>query len=375
MVELEKLVRPAIRSVKAYLPGKPIGEVRRELGLKRVVKLASNENPLGVSPKALAALRRSAAGNNLYPEGASPLLRQAIARSAGVEPAQVVVGNGSDEIARLLCEAFLDPGDEAVVSQYGFIRFRQQAGLMGARVVEVPAAGLAHDLAAMAAAVTAKTKLVFVASPNNPTGTYSPASELERFLAAVDGRAIVALDEAYYDYALAKDDYPRSLPVLARRFPNLVVMRTFSKAYGLAGLRVGYGVAGAELVSWLDRIRMPFNVCLPAQLAAEAALGDAAFVRRSVALVERQKRKLEPALRELGLAPEPTAANFFCVRSPLPGRTLFERLLREGVIVRPLDEYGLPDHVRVSIGDESQNKLLLSALRKILLPRPALAIR
>ena len=362
----EKTVRPALASVAPYLPGKPIAEVQRELGLKRVVKLASNENPLGVSPKALAALRRGLTSNALYPEGSSPLLRAAVAKACGVEPGEVFIANGSDEAARLLCEACLDPGDEAVVSQYGFIRFRQQAAMMGAKVVEVPARDLAHDLAAMARAVTTRTKLLFIANPNNPTGTYGGRSELTGLLERVPRETVVVLDEAYHEYARSRTDYPASVPSLSRAYPNLVVLRTFSKAYGLAGLRVGYGVARAELVSQLDRIRMPFNVSLPAQQAALAALSDQAFVRRSVELVEREKPKLEKGLEALGLAFQPSAANFLCVRSPIPGRRLFELLLREGVIIRPLEEYGLPEHVRISIGDAVQNRMLLSALKRVL---------
>ncbi|MBI4051461.1 MAG: histidinol-phosphate transaminase [Elusimicrobia bacterium] len=362
----ETLVRSCLHQVSPYHPGKPIGEVQRELGIKKVVKLASNENPLGASPRAVRLIRRLAASSFIYPEGASPLLRQALAKHLGVDVSRVIIGNGSDELIRLLCEAFLDPGDEAVVSRFGFIRFAQHARLMGAKVVEVPMEHWRHDLSAMAGAVTAKTKILFVASPNNPTGTYNTAQEVGMLLNTVPSRVLVVLDEAYYHYARLRPDYPESLKEMAQAHSNLVVMRTFSKAYGLAGVRVGYAVAATELIQWLDRIRMPFNVSLLGQLAAEEALQDAAFVRRSVALVEKEKEKLYPILQKWGLKVTPSAANFLFVESRILGKEVFQRLLYEGVIVRPLDEYGLHHHLRISVGTPQQNRILLRALSKVL---------
>ena len=362
----ETLARPCLRAVEPYLPGKPIAEVQRELGLKRVVKLASNENPLGASPKALAELRRALKDTALYPEGASPLLRRALAAAHGVAYGQVIVGNGSDEIIRLLCVAMLGPEDEVVCARHAFILFKQQAMLMGAGVVEVPMRDYTHDLEAMARAVNPRTKLVFVASPNNPTGTYNTEGQLEALLEALPPQVVLILDEAYVQYAEAAPGYPRSLPALTRRHPNLIVLRTFSKAYGLAGLRVGYGVGDAGLVAWLDRIRMPFNVALPSQRAALAALGDAAFVRRGVAANAKERAALFGALRAAGLKPLASATNFLFCECPVAGRELFQRLLRRGVIVRPLDEYGLPRHVRISVGSASQNRFLLGALRAAL---------
>ncbi len=361
--------RRVLRDVFPYQPGKSIASVQRELGLKRVVKLASNENPLGPAPKAMAAYRKAEKLNGLYPEGTSPELRAGLARFHGVEPESVIVGNGSDEIIRLLCEAFVDPEDEVVVSQHGFIRFKQQSSMMGARVIEVPMTDWTHDLALMAKATSPRTKLVFVANPNNPTGTYNTQEEVEALLAAVPKTALVILDEAYFQYAQAIPGYPKSLPDLVKAHDNLVVMRTFSKAYGLAGLRVGYGIADAELTGWLDRIRMPFNVNLPAQLACLEALKDAAFVRKAVALNEKERLSVARALGDLGFGVGESATNFVFARSPIPGRELFKSLLRQGVIVRPLDEYGLPHHIRVSIGTASQNKALFAALKKVLAGR------
>ncbi len=363
---LDTAPRRCLREVTPYSPGKSIASVQRELGLKNVVKLASNENPLGPSPRAMAVYRKAEKLCSLYPEGASPELRAAIARFHKIEPERVLVGNGSDEIIRLLCEAFLDPEDEALASQFSFIRFKQQALMMGARVVEVPMADWTHDLGTMAKAASPRTKLLFVANPNNPTGTYNTEEEVRGLLDSVPRSTIVVLDEAYCQFAAGCADYPRSIPALTGRYDNLVVLRTFSKAYGLAGLRAGYAVADPELLSWLDRIRMPFNVNLPAQLACVEALKDAAFVRRSVALAQSGRESLAQALRERGFTVWDSAANFLFARSPLPGRELFKALLAEGLIIRPLDEYGLHDFVRISVGTRAGNKALLQALEKLL---------
>lgn len=358
--------RRALRDVFPYQPGKSIASVQRELGLKNVVKLASNENPLGPAPRAMAAYRKAEKSCALYPEGASPELRAALARHHKLEPESVVIGNGSDEIIRLVCEAFLEAEDEVVVSQHAFIRFKQQAAMMGARVIEVPMTDWTHDLELMGKAASPRTKLVFVANPNNPTGTYNTAEELDALLAAVPKTALVVLDEAYWHYAQSIPGYPKSLPDLVRTHENLVVLRTFSKAYGLAGLRVGYGVGDPELIGWLDRIRMPFNVSLPAQLACAEALKDSAFVKRSIALNEAQRGLVVRALGDMGFGAGESATNFVFARSPLPGRELFKALLRQGVIIRPLDEYGLTQHVRISIGSPAQNKTLIKALSQAL---------
>lgn len=358
--------RRALRDVFPYQPGKSIASVQRELGLKSVVKLASNENPLGPSPRAMAAYRKAEKSNSLYPEGASPELRAALARFHKVTPESVIVGNGSDEIIRLLCESFLDPEDEVVVSQFAFIRFKQQASMMGARVIEVPMTDWTHDLELMAKAASPRTKLIFIANPNNPTGTYNTEDELEALLAAVPKTALVVLDEAYFQFAAAIPGYPKSLPEMIERHENLVVIRTFSKAYGLAGLRVGYGVGDPELIGWLDRIRMPFNVNLAAQVACIEALKDSAFVKRGVALNETQRAIIVKALGDLGFGVGESATNFVFARSPVHGRDLFKALLREGVIIRPLDEYGLPGHVRISVGTPAQNKILVKALAKVM---------
>lgn len=358
--------RRCLINVTPYAPGKSIASVQRELGLKSVIKLASNENPLGPSPKAMAVYRKAEKMCHIYPEGASPELRLAVARFHKIRPEQVLIGNGSDELIRLLCEAFLDTEDEVVVSQYGFIRFRQQSLLMGARVIEVPMIDWTHDLQTMAKAASPRTKLMFVANPNNPTGTYNTEEEVRELLKSVPRSTLVVLDEAYCQFAGEWDDYAASIPDLICEHDNVVVLRTFSKAYGLAGLRVGYAVADPEVLSWLDRIRMPFNVNLPAQQACIEALKDAAFVRRSVSVVSAGRGPLAAALRDMGFAAQDTATNFLFVRCPMPGRELFRALLKQGVIIRPLDEYGLSQHARITVGSREQNRQLLAALKQVL---------
>jgi histidinol-phosphate aminotransferase len=365
-VNVEKITRACLQDVSPYLPGKPVAEVQRELGLEKVIKLSSNENFLGPSPKALACLKQGIDQVHIYPEGASPLLRRALAEQSGVAEGNVLIGNGSDEITRLACETLLSPEDEVVCSEYAFIRFKQQSLLMGARVVEVPMRDWVHDLQAIAKAVTPRTKMVFVASPNNPTGTYNTAAEVAGLLEQLPSETILLLDEAYYHYAAPLSDYPESVPSLLKKHRNLFVMRTFSKAYGLAGLRVGYGIGDPELVSWLDRIRMPFNVNLPGQEAALEAVKDHAFIEASVSQTSRNREWLRAELTRLGLHGPATASNFLFVKSPLPGRELFRKLLALGVIVRPLDEYGLPEHIRISVGSTSDNKTLVAALEKVL---------
>ncbi|MHB2026738.1 MAG: histidinol-phosphate transaminase [Elusimicrobiota bacterium] len=359
--------RPCLRDISPYIPGKSIASVEREFGIKRVVKIASNENPLGPSPKAVKAFMEAAKDLAIYPEGSSPDLRRAIARHHGWKEPGIIIGNGSDEIIRLVCEAFIDPGDQVVLSQHAFLRFKQQALLMGAKIREAPMKNWTHDLDAMARAAYPAAKVVFIASPNNPTGTYNTRAQLRRFLSRAPKSAVVVLDEAYCHFAGAAEDYPRSIPDLLADNPNLIVLRTLSKAHGLAGLRLGYGAAWPEMIEWLDRIRMPFNVNSPAQKAAVAALKDEAFVAQSAALVRREMPKLVRSLGKCGFRVEGgNAANFVFARSPVPGAVLFRSLLRRGVIIRPLDEYGLTDYVRISVGSQAQNRALVSALKNVL---------
>lgn len=363
---MEVLPRRSLRAVMPFAPEKSEDLMRRELGLKEIVRLCSTESQSGPSPKALAAYRAAAQSLSCYPDGGSPALRGALARFHRIKPEAILVGSGSDEVIRMLCEAYLDPEDEVIVSQHAFVRFRQQASVMGARIIEVPMTDWTHDLETMARAANPRTKIVFAANPNNPTGTYNTAGELQDLLQAVPPSTLVVVDEAFSQFAEENDDYPRSLPLFVRRHPNLVVIRTFSQAYGLAGLRVGYAAGDPEVLGWLDRIRLPYNVTLPAQRACLAALSDQAFLERSVSSVLRARESLAASLRELGFGVLDSATNFLFVRSHTKGRVLSKALFRRGVVIHPLDEYGLGEHVRISVGTPAQNEALVRHLREVL---------
>jgi histidinol-phosphate aminotransferase len=356
-----------LETLAPYPPGKPIEEVQREFGLSHVVKLASNENPLGPSPKALKALRAAADEVNLYPDGGGYYLKQEIARRLGVTPAEIVLGNGSDEITLFLALSYLDHRHSIVTSDLAFVRYRMAAQIKNAKSIIVPMKRFAHDTVALARAVNRTTRIVFVDNPCNPTGSMVTRRQWERLLAAVPRDVMVVADEAYYEYAKHDPDYPDML-AMRGRYPNLVVTRTFSKAYGLAGLRIGYGVARPEIVRDLERVRPPFNTNRLAQEAAVAALDDAPHLRKSVALNEKGRRYLAPALERLGISCLPTWGNFILVdvaKTGWTGAALNDALLRRGVIVRPMGGYGLHAHLRISIGLPGENRRLIGALKTI----------
>jgi histidinol-phosphate aminotransferase len=358
---LEKIVRPHILELEPYQPGKPAEELDRELGIQGSVKLASNENPLGPSPKAVEAMRRALAGVNRYPDGSSFHLRRALAAKLSVEGEQLVFGAGADEVLELLVKVLIGPGDECVYAWPSFAMYPVVVQGMGGRSVRVPLdAGLAHDLPAMARAVTPRTKLVFVCNPNNPTGTSVGAEAFDRFVAGLPPTLVLAVDEAYVDFA-RRPDFPDALAWLRRR-PGTVVLRTFSKISGLAGVRIGYGVADPELAGYLQRARHPFNVSRLAEVAALAALTDDEFRERTRRSNAEGVEYLTRELRALGVEVWPTDANFLLARA---GAGVQARLLREGVIVRPLAGFGLPDHVRISVGLPEENELLIKALRRV----------
>jgi len=355
------------------LPGRSIESVQRELGLKQIIKLASNENPLGPSARAVTAIRKAGKKLFLYPDGASTSLRAAIALKYDVTADRVIIGAGSDELIELLGKTFLNPGDSIVVSDHAFIRYRMAGELMGAEVIRVPMRHYTHDLLAMAAAIRDDTKLVFIANPNNPTGTYNSSRELAGLLSQVrklNARrpqpVLVVADEAYYDYAVAfQRDYPDSLK-LQKDFPFLVTLRTFSKAYALAGLRVGYGISDPEIIAALDRVRPPFNVSALGQVGAEASLGDGAQTKRAVQLVASERKKVLSGLSKLGIPVVPSAGNFALLdMSPRRGADVFESLMNRGIIVRSMDEYGFPNHIRVTYGLPGENQLFLKALKEV----------
>lgn len=353
-------VHPDIASLSPYVPGKPIEELQRELGLSRIVKLASNENPLGPSPKALAVLAEAAATLNRYPDGGAFRLRTALADRWKVSLDQVILGNGSDEIIGMLARAFLSPGDEAVMADNTFVIYRMEVTAAHGVPVVVPLVEGRHDLAAMAKAITPRTKLLFVCNPNNPTGTMVSAADADALMAKVPAHVIVVFDEAYCEYA-RDPHFPDSLGYV-RRERNAIVLRTFSKIYGLAGLRIGYGVTTAEIAGYLNRVRPPFNANSLAQRAAWAALGDEEHVAKSRAMNQTEMAGVRAGLVALGLHPLPSETNFLYFDAGRDGRALFEALLREGVIVRHIEGTNL----RVTIGLPEENRQFLQALKQVL---------
>jgi histidinol-phosphate aminotransferase len=362
--DFAELTAPGVAGLTPYQPGKPLSELEREYGIVGAVKLASNENPLGASPLALEAAREVLAEVARYPDGNGFELKGALSERLGVEAERLTLGNGSNEVLELVARAFLAPGREAVFSQYAFAVYPIVTQAVGARAVVVQAAAYGHDLQAMAQAVTEDTRVVFIANPNNPTGTWVNRGGLEAFLARVPERVLVVVDEAYTEY-VQLDDYPNALAWLDR-FPNLVVTRTFSKAYGLAGLRVGYAVSHPQVADLLNRLREPFNLNSVALAAARAALGDERFLARSREVNRAGLEQLTDGFRSLELEAIPSVANFITVKLPRPGAEAYEDLLRRGVIVRPLDPYGLPDHLRVTVGTLEENRRFLQALGEVL---------
>lgn len=358
------LTAPGVSALAPYQPGKPLDELEREYGIVDAVKLASNENPLGPSPLALEAVRSALPDIALYPDGNGFALKTALAGHLDLDPAQVTLGNGSNEVLELVARAFLTTGREAVFSQYAFAVYPIVTQASGAVSVVVAAHDWGHDLDAMAAAITERTAVVFIANPNNPTGTWVDRQALETFLERIPTRVIVVVDEAYAEY-VEQSSYPDASAWL-ERFPNLVVTRTFSKAYGLAGLRVGYALSHPEIADLLNRVREPFNVNSLALVAATAALGDHDFLSRSRELNRDGMDQLRTACDALGLSSIPSLGNFLTVTLPRPGSEVYEQLLRQGVIVRPLGNYGMADQLRFSIGTRAQNERLLTALGRVL---------
>ncbi len=358
-MNLESLVKPSVLTQPVYEPGRPIEDVARELGIDPagIVKLASNENPFGPSPRALEAARRALEHGQLYPDGGCVALRQKLAAVWGLGADQFVIGNGSNEILELLGHVFLGPGDEVVMGVPAFAVYNLVTRLFGARGIKVPMREFRHDLAAMSAAVTARTKLVFVASPNNPTGGANRAEELLGFARGLPEHVVLVFDEAYAEY----DEAAADLRPLIAEGRKVICLRTFSKIYGLAAFRVGYGYAAAAMTGLLSRVRQPFNVNAIAQAAALAALDDGDFVARCARENRAGLAQLEAGARTLGLETVPSAANFLLVKVG-NGARWFVELQRRGVIVRPLQPYGLPEWLRITVGTRAQNERLLADL-------------
>ncbi|MBI3903181.1 MAG: histidinol-phosphate transaminase [Nitrosomonadales bacterium] len=358
------LAPPYIRAIAPYQPGKPIAELERELGITDIVKLASNENPLGCSPRAMTAMQEALKTIALYPDGNGFELKDALSKRYGVKHECMVLGNGSNDMLELAARAFLAVGDKAVYSDHAFAVYPLATQAVGASGVSVPAINYGHDLKAMLkVAVEHKAKLVFVANPNNPTGTFLSAADLLEFMRALPANILVVLDEAYNEYLPQANRYD-SVSWL-KEFPNLIISRTFSKAYGLAGLRVGYAFADVQVADMMNRVRQPFNVNSVAQAAAVAALQDEAFVSQTNELNQRGMQQITRGLEQLGLEYIPSYGNFIAFKIG-NGMKNYRRLLELGVIVRPIASYDMPDYLRVSIGLESENEKFLTALKQVL---------
>jgi histidinol-phosphate aminotransferase len=358
-------LNPALDHLPVYHPGRPIEEVAREtrLPVNRIIKLASNENPLGPSPRALAAIKKSLRQLHLYPDGNAFYFKRKLASKLGVEPSNLVLGNGSNDIIEFLGHALMGPGTEVVVSQYCFAIYPIVAKLLGAKVVTVPARNHGHDLPAMLKAVTVNTKVIFVANPNNPTGTLAPAKEVRRLIEETPPNVVLVMDEAYIEFL----DKPLDLIplVLSGKKPNLILLRTFSKIYGLAGLRLGYGIAYPAFIAALEKIRQPFNVNSIAQAAGLAALDDTTHVRKTRQNNARGRKFWETTLTAMGLEFVPSSANFILARVG-QGSKVFEELQRRGIITRPMGGYDLPEWIRISIGTPAENNRCARALREII---------
>jgi len=365
-----KLAAPGVAELMPYQPGKPVEELERELGIENSVKLASNENPLGPSPLALAQIRGELDGLALYPDGNGYALKQALSDQLGVTQESITLGNGSNEILELVARTFLEVGDEVIFSAHAFAVYPIVTQAVGAVACVAQAnppdhpMPYGHNPQAMLDRITNKTRLIFIANPNNPTGTWLTRNELETFLVAVPENIIVVLDEAYFEY-VEEAEYPDGISWLTQ-FPNLLVTRTFSKIYGLAGLRMGYGVSSETIADLMNRVRQPFNTNSLAQSAAMAALKDKAHVRESVLMNREGLQQLSTGFTGMGLTTIPSVANFICVNLGQPGMQVYEKMLHQGVILRPVDNYGLTNYLRITIGTEKQNQRVLNAMQQVL---------
>ncbi len=360
---MEKITkRPCLEHITPYVPGKPIEEVKRELGVDEVIKLASNENPLGPSTLAQKALKEFASKISFYPDGNCYYLKNELASYLGVEESNIVMGNGADELITLVGLAYLNPNDEIIMAEPTFSEYEFSARLMDATPIKVPSQDFRHDMKAIAAAVTDKTKIVFICNPNNPTGTIVTREEMETFFKEIPPEVLVVIDEAYYEYA-SDPKYPQSIEFLKEGY-NVLILRTFSKIYGLAGLRIGYGLARENIVTDINTVREPFNVNAVAQHAARAALKDEEHVKEGRRINEEGKKYLAEEFERLNLFHLPTEANFVFVDVGVDSRKLFPKMLQKGVIVRTGDIFGYPDFIRLTIGTHEQNRRFIEAFEE-----------
>lgn len=361
---MKKLAREGVEELVPYPPGKPIEELERELGIKGSIKLASNENPLGPSPLAVKAIMARLGVLNRYPDGSGYYLKEKLSTKYGVAQGQIILGNGSNELIELIIRTFLSSGEEVIQAFPTFLVYEKIVKGAGGRMVSTPLSGFRIDLKAISAAVTPRTKVIFINNPNNPTGSILLEDEMRRFLEAIRQDVIVALDEAYIEFV--SDRKVADGLALLRDYPLLFVLRTFSKLYGLAGLRIGFGFGSARLVDYMNRVRQPFNANALAQVAATAALDDEAFVAKTLNLVRDGLSYLYARLEEMGITYVPTHTNFFLIQVPGGAKKTYDAMLREGVIVRSMDSYGLPDYIRINVGLPEENERFIRALKKVL---------
>ncbi|RKU18689.1 histidinol-phosphate transaminase [Candidatus Poribacteria bacterium] len=363
--------KPGIDTIQPYQGGKPIEEVQRELGITDIIKLASNENPLGPSPLATQAIAESVSQVHLYPDGNAYYLKMDLAQHLEVSPEHLILGNGSNDVLQLVAEAYVAPGDEVIYAAGAFVVYSLVTKLCNATAVIVPMVDDTHDLSAMAVAITDKTKVIFIANPNNPTGTMVTADETAAFMEQVPDDVLVVFDEAYYEY-VARSDYPKTLPyVLEGR--NFIITRTFSKIYGLAGLRIGYGIAPPPLVETLNRVRQPFNCSLVGQAAARAALKDTAHVKESQKSNAAGKTFLYKTFDGMGLRYIETEGNFIMLHVEQSGAEITDALLKQGIIVRPMAGYGYPNSVRVTVGTQQENERFITVLKVVSYQLPVIS--
>ena len=363
MISIWELANPQLREIAVYEPGKPIEETARELGLDpdAIIKLASNENPLGPSPKAMQAMSDALGKGHLYPDGGGFCLCNAVATKLGVAPENVILGNGSNEVLEFLGHAFLNPGNDVVTSQYAFVVYKLIATSFGARTIEVPSPDYQQDLKGMLAAITRKTRVIFIPNPNNPTGTLLSQQAIDHFMSHVPERIVAVFDEAYFEFL----DHPPDTLRFVREGRNIVVLRTFSKIHGLAGLRIGYAVGPADLIEVLHKTRQPFNVNSIAQVGALAALEDDEHLRDTKLVVDEGRAYLHEQFTKMEIPFVTGTANFVMVNVG-DGHAVFEKLLKQGIIVRPLKEYNLPGWVRISVGTTEENRKLVAALQTVI---------
>lgn len=357
------LIRKNILGISPYIAGKPIEEAKRELNLKKVIKLASNENPLGPSPLAVSAIKNNLSEINRYPDSQGFSLKQRLSAFLGVKPANIVLGNGSDDIIDVAIKTFVEEDENIITAQATFLEYAIIAGINNRKIITVPLTAFKYDLEAIKKRINKKTKLIFISNPNNPTGTYVNKYEVEDFIQGLTDNVVLVLDEAY-DTFVDVNDFPKSLDYLNRK--NIVILKTFSKAFGLAGLRMGYAITNPEFASYMEKVRQPFNVNFLAQVAAIAALDDTGFLYKTRKIILEGKKYLYRALTKLGIVYLPSAANFILIDTGRDSVSVFKEMLRYGVIVRDMGQYGLKNCIRVTIGTKKENEKFIEALSKVI---------